>query len=291
MPDTFKRNVTDYIGIIDNFLSCNLTPTDPSYEVWKNHLLIKTYTLYEQYYKRLLKSLKDKIETQHQFLPIVTNHKPIDNKFVAPTKSEVILQHFPLLQKSYYYEEYKIQIDSIIVERNNYAHEGNNQLTIEVICSSSLWIQYTIRFIQSYYDVNNLQEKGQELTEFLSIEKEFLEKLESCLKNLLELSKSNLASVPQDIKDMLISLKNSYISYQHMGEQLDISSIDLEVSLIVDQELFLDGFENQSPIEILQYLQNYKKLIIKKLFGIDSLGNNIPLDKISEALNYIFCEA
>lgn len=290
MPDTFKRNVTDYIGIIDNFLSCELTPTDPSYEVWKNHLLIKTYTLYEQYYKRLLKSLKEKIETQHQFFPIVTNHKPIDDKFVAPTKSEVILQHFPLLQKSYYYEEYKIQIDSIIAERNNYAHEGNNQLTIEVICSSSLWIQYTIRFIQSYYDVNNLQEKGQELNEFLSIEKEFLKEFESCLKNLLQLSRSDLASVPQDVKDMLISLKNKYISYQHMGDQLNITSIDLEVSVIVEQELFQDGFENQSPIYILEYLQNYKSLILKKLFGIDSLGKNIPLNKISEALYCIFSE-
>lgn len=290
MPDTFKRNVIDFKEIIDNFLRCELTPTDPSYEVWKNHLLIKTYTLYEQYYKRLLKSLKDKIETQHQFFPIVTNHKPIDDKFVAPTKSDVILQHFPLLQKSYYYEEYKIQIDSIIAERNNYAHEGNNQLTIEVICSSILWVQYTIRFIQSYYDVNNLQEKGQELNEFLSIEKEFLREFESCLKIFKQLSRSDLASVPQDVKDILVLLKNKYRSYQYIGEQLDITSIDLEVSVIVNQELFPDGFENQSPTYILEYLQNYKNLILKKLFGINSFGNNIPLNKISEALNCIFGE-
>lgn len=290
MPDTFKRNVIDFKEIIDNFLRCELTPTDPSYEVWKNHLLIKTYTLYEQYYKRLLKSLKDKIETQHQFFPIVTNHKPIDDKFVAPTKSDVILQHFPLLQKSYYYEEYKIQIDSIIAERNNYAHEGNNQLTIEVICSSILWVQYTIRFIQSYYDVNNLQEKGQELNEFLSIEKEFLREFESCLKIFKQLSQSDLASVPQDVKDILVLLKNKYRSYQYIGEQLDITSIYLEVSVIVNQELFPDGFENQSPTYILEYLQNYKNLILKKLFGINSFGNNIPLNKISEALNCIFGE-
>lgn len=65
-----------------------------------------------------------------------------------------------------------------------------------------------------------------------------------------------------------------------MGEQLDISSIDLEVSLICWSRI-IPGWFWESKVRLRYYnICRIIKTNNQKLFGIDSLGNNIPLDKL-----------
>ena len=277
MVESFKNSMVDLIRIIDNFSSSNLTPVESAYEVWLNHFLIKTYTSYERYNKTLLSSLKQRVEAEHQFLPIVVNHKPINEKFVAPTKSEEILRLFPLLKYSYYYQENKGKIDAIISGRNKYAHEGAHQLTLEVICNSLLWIQYTVRFINTYYSNLGLKSKGELLEEFLQLENSFLKDCESCLKVITDFSNSTSQEIPIDIQGRLISLKELYNEYISKRESLGLNSIDFEISIEIEQNIFNDDFEKQSSSEVLGSLKAYKEKLFLKLFGtsrIDDTVNN-----------------
>ncbi|KXT92309.1 hypothetical protein SMIDD26_01274 [Streptococcus mitis] len=52
---------------------------------------------------------------------------------MAPTKSDILIEKFTLLKDDYFFEEYKNLIDSVVNERNRYAHQGEHGLSMETL--------------------------------------------------------------------------------------------------------------------------------------------------------------
>ncbi|WP_246746966.1 hypothetical protein [Streptococcus mitis] len=135
MINKYRNDLKNLKKLLDSIVTLipGDDPDDDSYVLSLNNLLIKIYSSFEQYNKTLLRELKQEIENNHRFLPISKVHKEINERFVAPTKSDILIEKFTLLKDDYFFEEYKNLIDSVVNERNRYAHQGEHGLSMETL--------------------------------------------------------------------------------------------------------------------------------------------------------------
>lgn len=280
MINTFKNNLKNLKKSLESIEPLN--HSDDSYSLLLNDLLIKIYSSFEQYNKSLLRELKQEIESNHRFLPISKVHKEINDRFVAPTKSDLLIEKFTILKDDYFFEEYKKLIDSIVNERNRYAHQGNHGLSLEILLGGLVGIQYTVRRMYDIYKVwgdvdtstiNNLIKK----------EKTFIKKATN-IQDIL----TKQSGIEKVVSDSTIKLFNEFLDVRSDFLAL-IDKVDSNNCYSI-RKTIIEGLDENitkySASEYNEIFNPYYSSIIKSYLGLDKLLRNISVKTMKEALDF-----
>ena len=280
MINKFKNNLINLKKSLENLES--LDHSDDSYSLLVNDLLIKIYSSFEQYNKSLLRELKQEIESNHRFLPISKEHKEINDRFVAPTKSDLLIEKFTILKEDYFFDEYKRLIDSIVIERNRYAHQGNHELSVEVLLGGLVGIQYTVRRM---YDIYKVWGDVDTSTIYNLIEKEktFIKQATN-LKNILnEQSKSYevVSSSTKRIFDEFLAVRNDFLTLLDVFESYNCYSVKKTSIEGLDVDITKYSASDYNGI-----FSSYYSKIMKNYLGMETLSKNISVEIMLETLDF-----
>lgn len=280
MINKFKNNLINLKKSLENLEP--LDHSDDSYSLLVNDLLIKIYSSFEQYNKSLLRELKQEIESNHRFLPISKEHKEINDRFVAPTKSDLLIEKFTILKEDYFFDEYKRLIDSIVIERNRYAHQGNHELSVEVLLGGLVGIQYTVRRM---YDIYKVWGDVDTSTIYNLIEKEktFIKQATN-LKNILnEQSKSYevVSSSTKRIFDEFLAVRNDFLPLLDVFESYNCYSVKKTSIEGLDVDITKYSASDYNGI-----FSSYYSKIMKNYLGMETLSKNISVEIMLETLDF-----
>jgi hypothetical protein len=280
MINKFKNNLINLKKSLESIELLN--HSNDSYSLLLNDLLIKIYSSFEQYNKSLLRELKQEIESNHRFLPISKVHKEINDRFVAPTKSDLLIEKFTILKDDYFFEEYKKLIDSIVNERNRYAHQGNHGLSLEILLGGLVGIQYTVRRMYDIYKVwgdvdtstiNNLIKK----------EKTFIKKATN-LQDIL----TKQSAIEKVVSDSTIEQFNKFLAVRSDFLAL-IDKVDSNNCYSIRKNIIEGLDENITKYSASEYnkiFNPYYSSIMKSYLGLDKLLQNISVKTMKEALDF-----
>lgn len=280
MINKFKNDLINFKKSLKSIEPLN--HSDDSYSLLLNDLLIKIYSSFEQYNKSLLRELKQEIESDHRFLPISKVHKEINDRFVAPTKSENLIEKFTILKDDYFFEEYKNLIDSVVNERNRYAHQGNHGLSIEILLGGLVGIQYTVRRMYDIYivwrevdtsTIDNLIEK----------EKTFINKATN-LKNILtqQSGSKEVVSIPTvELFNKFLATRSDFLTLLDEVDSSNCYSIRKTSIEGLDEEVTKYSASDYSKI-----FNSYYSTIVKSYLGLDTLSKNISVRTMKETLDF-----
>mgnify|MGYP000147611716 FL=1 len=280
MINKFKNDLINFKKSLKSIEPLN--HSDDSYSLLLNDLLIKIYSSFEQYNKSLLRELKQEIESNHRFLPISKVHKEINDRFVAPTKSENLIEKFTILKDDYFFEEYKNLIDSVVNERNRYAHQGNHGLSIEILLGGLVGIQYTVRRMYDIYivwrevdtsTIDNLIEK----------EKTFINKATN-LKNILTQqsgSKEVVSISTVELFNKFLATRSDFLTLLDEVDSNNCYSIRKTSIEGLDEEVTKYSASDYSKI-----FNSYYSTIVKSYLGLDTLSKNISVRTMKETLDF-----
>ncbi|HFI0678781.1 TPA: hypothetical protein ACGO4Y_001598 [Streptococcus suis] len=276
----------------ENLLNCykllekidNMEVGSDEYKYAINTLLILTYSSFEQFNKNLLIEIKKKIGRNHRFVPIIINNNADEKNFVAPTRSDVLLHYFPLLQGSYFYCEYKQSIDTLIYARNNFAHQGDHTATLDDIKKSILNIQYIVRFLYKFY----LEEEDNNEIEFkyyLASETNLIKELDNSIRTMKNIINIQNGTSPPIVKDKITSLNEKIVAYNEKSEHH--FSLDLRMCITVNSIEIIDI--NDSNDLILNKLLAIKEMIISQSIYKEP-SSSIQLEDIKACILKIWGE-
>lgn len=280
MINKFKNDLINFKKSLKSIEPLN--HSDDSYSLLLNDLLIKIYSSFEQYNKSLLRELKQEIESNHRFLPISKVHKEINDRFVAPTKSENLIEKFTILKDDYFFEEYKNLIDSVVNERNRYAHQGNHGLSIEILLGGLVGIQYTVRRMYDIYivwrevdtsTIDNLIEK----------EKTFINKATK-LKNIFTQqsgSKEVFSTSTVELFNKFLAARSDFLTLLDELDSNNCYSIRKTSIEGLDDEVTKYSASDYSKI-----FNSYYSTIVKSYLGLDTLSKNITVRTMQETLDF-----
>lgn len=280
MINKFKNDLINFKKSLKSIEPLN--HSDDLYSFLINDLLVKIYSSFEQYNKSLLRELKQEIESNHRFLPISKVHKEINDRFVAPTKSENLIEKFTILKDDYFFEEYKNLIDSVVNERNRYAHQGNHGLSIEILLGGLVGIQYTVRRMYDIYivwrevdtsTIDNLIEK----------EKTFINKATN-LKNILTKqsgSKEVVSCSTVELFNEFLATRSDFLTLLDEVDSNNCYSIRKTSIEGLDEEVTKYSASDYSKI-----FNSYYSTIVKSYLGLDTLSKNIPVITMKETLDF-----
>lgn len=280
MINKFKNDLINFKKSLKSIEPLN--HSDDSYSLLLNDLLIKIYSSFEQYNKSLLRELKQEIESNHRFLPISKVHKEINDRFVAPTKSENLIEKFTILKDDYFFEEYKNLIDSVVNERNRYAHQGNHGLSIEILLGGLVGIQYTVRRMYDIYivwrevdtsTIDNLIEK----------EKTFINKATN-LKNIF----TQQSGSKEVVSISTVELFNKFLTARSDFLTL-LDEVDFNNCYSI-QKTSIEGLDEEvtkySASDYSKIFNSYYSTIVKSYLGLDTLSKNITVRTMQETLDF-----
>lgn len=277
MINKFKNNLINFKKSLKSIEPLN--HSDDLYSLLLNDLLIKIYSSFEQYNKSLLRELKQEIESNHRFLPISKVH---NDRFVAPTKSENLIEKFTILKDDYFFEEYKNLIDSVVNERNRYAHQGNHGLSIEILLGGLVGIQYTVRRMYDIYivwrevdtsTIDNLIEK----------EKTFINKATK-LKNMFTQqsgSKEVFSTSTVELFNKFLAARSDFLTLLDELDSNNCYSIRKTSIEGLDDEVTKYSASDYSKI-----FNSYYSTIVKSYLGLDTLSKNITVRTMQETLDF-----
>lgn len=280
MINKFKNDLINFKKSLKSIEPLN--HSDDLYSLLLNDLLIKIYSSFEQYNKSLLRELKQEIESNHRFLPISKVHKEINDRFVAPTKSENLIEKFTILKDDYFFEEYKNLIDSVVNERNRYAHQGNHGLSIEILLGGLVGIQYTVRRMYDIYivwrevdtsTIDNLIEK----------EKTFINKATK-LKNMFTQqsgSKEVFSTSTVELFNKFLAARSDFLTLLDELDSNNCYSIRKTSIEGLDDEVTKYSASHYSKI-----FNSYYSTIVKSYLGLDTLSKNITVRTMQETLDF-----
>ena len=280
MINKFKNDLINFKKSLKSIEPLN--HSDDLYSLLLNDLLIKIYSSFEQYNKSLLRELKQEIESNHRFLPISKVHKEINDRFVAPTKSENLIEKFTILKDDYFFEEYKNLIDSVVTERNRYAHQGNHGLSIEILLGGLVGIQYTVRRMYDIYivwrevdtsTIDNLIEK----------EKTFINKATK-LKNMFTQqsgSKEVFSTSTVELFNKFLAARSDFLTLLDELDSNNCYSIRKTSIEGLDDEVTKYSASDYSKI-----FNSYYSTIVKSYLGLDTLSKNITVRTMQETLDF-----
>jgi len=280
MINKFKNDLINFKKSLKSIEPLN--HSDDLYSLLLNDLLIKIYSSFEQYNKSLLRELKQEIESNHRFLPISKVHKEINDRFVAPTKSENLIEKFTILKDDYFFEEYKNLIDSVVNERNRYAHQGNHGLSIEILLGGLVGIQYTVRRMYDIYivwrevdtsTIDNLIEK----------EKTFINKATK-LKNMFTQqsgSKEVFSTSTVELFNKFLAARSDFLTLLDELDSNNCYSIRKTSIEGLDDEVTKYSASDYSKI-----FNSYYSTIVKSYLGLDTLSKNITVRTMQETLDF-----
>lgn len=257
MLDDFCENLLNCYKLLEKIDNMEVGSDEYKYAI--NTLLILTYSSFEQFNKNLLIEIKKKIGRNHRFIPIIINNIVNEENFVAPTRSDVLLHDFPLLQGSYFYCEYKQSIDTLIYARNNFAHQGDHTATLDDIKKSIFNIQYIVRFLYKFY----LEEEDNneiEFKDYLASETNLIKELDNSIKTMKNIIYIQNGTSPPIVKDKITSLNEKIVAYNEKSEHH--FSLDLRTRITVNSIELIDI--NDSNDLILNKLLAIKEMIISQ---------------------------
>ena len=280
MINKFKNDLINFKKSLKSIEPLN--HSDDLYSLLLNDLLIKIYSSFEQYNKSLLRELKQEIESNHRFLPISKVHKEINDRFVDHTKSENLIEKFTILKDDYLFEEYKNLIDSVVNERNRYAHQGNHGLSIEILLGGLVGIQYTVRRMYDIYivwrevdtsTIDNLIEK----------EKTFINKATK-LKNMFTQqsgSKEVFSTSTVELFNKFLAARSDFLTLLDELDSNNCYSIRKTSIEGLDDEVTKYSASDYSKI-----FNSYYSTIVKSYLGLDTLSKNITVRTMQETLDF-----
>lgn len=280
MINKFKNNLINLKKSLESIEP--LDHSDDSYSLLLNDLLIKIYSSFEQYNKSLLRELKQEIESNHRFLPISKVHKEINDRFVAPTKSDLLIEKFTILKDDYFFEEYKKLIDSIVNERNRYAHQSTHAITLEILLGGLIGIQYTVRRM---YDIYIVWKNVDKSTIFKLIEKEktFMNQATN-LKRIL----TQQSGRKEVVSDSTIKRFNEFLTVRSDFLAL-IDKVDSNNCYSI-RKSSIEGLDekitNYNASDYSKIFNSYYSMIMKSYIGLDTLSKNISVRTMKEALDF-----
>lgn len=168
-------------------LLVGLSPLDDMYQYLMNELLIYVYTSYENFLKKLLIHLFTDAKKHYKYYPFLVEHTlwrvTKEKSFIVPKgKIDDLQINFPLIKESYFIEELSA-IDTLIVERNSFAHTGQHNANLEQILNAYVTSQYIMKYLEFCYvksvdiDITNLLKTQNFLKEFKNHTKGCLESI------------------------------------------------------------------------------------------------------------------
>ncbi|MBM6862511.1 hypothetical protein [Ligilactobacillus aviarius] len=165
--ENFKSNLKDIQELIKELMELNPLCDKITYTALQNQLLIKIYTGYEQYVKRVIKILPEKNKNDYFFQTIFAEHeyniKGKDKGWAPLLTIEKMRNRFTILDEWYYFKahmnEFETKIHGIINLRNSYAHEGGDkEVKLKDLLNAIYPIFLMVTFIFYFYELPSKEE-------------------------------------------------------------------------------------------------------------------------------------
>ncbi|WCG21844.1 hypothetical protein PML95_05390 [Vagococcus lutrae] len=276
----YKNNL--YLIKQQTQLLLNREDKDDLYNSLLNELLIKTYSSYEVYLKNLLMTIYQEAKSSFKYISILSDHKMNDevNKFFTPgVRLPEITKYFPLLKKTYYYEELKT-VDTIVNERNSYAHTGSHMADQNKIFRGIIEIQFIIRFLEFYYSKKNSSDI-QIISTYLENEKKFLNSLYHANVIINQFYDGGIDEIPEKSKRIFFELNESYINFVNQ-EKFFIDSDVRCVPRCLKRNLETEFYNEEMNVEVLNMkISSMIETIETNSFGYcRKRGNNISVNML-----------
>lgn len=271
----------DNKGQISQVLSLikQLSPVDDTYEYLRNELLIYVYSSYENFLKKLLISLFSDAKKNYKYYPFLIEHNlwgvvtNPDKSFIVPKgKIEDLKANFPLIKESYFINELSA-IDTLVIERNSFAHTGTHNATIEQILNAYITSNYIIKYLSFCY------------IESTDIQMSNLSKVQKYLNELSNHTRGCLKSIKEDrFSPNMTAFDNLYETYSNFKNDgtfechPDILELSKERNFIFlsnyKDSLINDFKTNLADLEAKIYFQAFKvedkdKLSISNILNIE----------------------
>lgn len=233
----------------------SLSPSDDTYQYLMNELLIQVYTSYENFLKALLTHLFSDAKKNYRYSPFLVEHnlwKVTDNphsSYIVPKgQLEPLLKNFPLLKNSYFNSELNA-IDTLVIERNSFAHTGTHKATLEQILTAYVTSQYIIKYLEFFYINSNTEDLVQleNIQEFLKNSNSHMKK---CLKKINgDTIPENMTAFEKYIPTIKLLKENDYFKmYPEMKNLFTNHTFsfieDCKGMIISEFKKQLDDFEN-----------------------------------------------
>ena len=244
-----------------------LSERDEIYQSLVNDLLVKVYSSYETFLKRILMEIYSDAKGKFNYIPILSDHKMNDqvNKYFTPSsRTADIVKYFPLMKKSYYYENLKT-VDTIVDERNSYAHTGSHKADDKKIFRGLVEIQFVVRFLYYYYNSKNLTEITT-INNYLDKECFFLKSLYDAEK-IVNQYDGNVEKITPTARPQFDTLSRAYKEFITQ-ESVDLSQDKRCISRCINGNSELDFFEIEDSVEIVS--KKIKKMI--EIMEVNSFG-------------------
>ncbi|HAP5371611.1 HEPN domain-containing protein, partial [Enterococcus faecalis] len=142
----YKDNKSEIKNLI--ILLDKLSPADDTFQYLMNELLIQVYASYENFLKKLLVELFSDAKKNYKYSPFLIEHnlwsvvEEDSKRYIVPKgKIEDLLVNFPLLKSCYFANDLS-SIDTLVNERNSFAHTGTHKATLEQILTAFITTQY-----------------------------------------------------------------------------------------------------------------------------------------------------
>lgn len=244
----------------------NMEPTDSLYQYLNSELLMQVYTSYETFLKEVLVKLFTEAKTNYKYSPFLIDHKlwkVIENKksYIVPKgRKEDLIKNFPLIKDCYFYN-YLDQLDTIVNERNSFAHTGKHKASFEQIMNGYIVSLYIQKYINYCYlkadDVDILKFKEVQIfiSDFISHACKIVDPM-------------NCESFPDDF-----NVFDTYVlDYQKLlsNKSFNVSS-DIEEICSEENFNFLINYRTKNIDEFKKSLEKLKIQISKSSFGIPSI--------------------
>ena len=127
------------------------TKDDDIKKILQHHLLITTYTSYEEAIKSVIQGQFKEANQNYKIKTLLINSKINTERWTPDVKQANMIQLFPILKNWIIFDKSYNVIDSMIAARHLYAHTGSHAITIENILSAYIQSLYIIFFIGEIY--------------------------------------------------------------------------------------------------------------------------------------------
>jgi len=249
----------------------NLSPTDDIYQYLMNELLIYVYTSYENFLKKILITLFSDAKRNYKYNPFLIDHSlwgvviNDQKSFIVPKgKIDDLKANFPLIKDSYFIDELSA-IDTLILERNAFAHTGQHGATLEQILNAYVTSQYIIKYLNFCYITSTDKERN----DFINVQiffKTLSGHIKGCIRNIKGDTFSPNITAFDCHYEQYKSFKNKNIFKCHP----DIHELSKEENFI-----FLSDYKGSSKNDFMIGLESLENKMYLKAFNVankDTLG-------------------
>lgn len=276
----YKDNKSEIKNLI--ILLDKLSPADDTFQYLMNELLIQVYASYENFLKTLLVELFSDAKKNYKYSPFLIEHnlwsvvEEDSKRYIVPKgKIEDLLVNFPLLKSCYFANDLS-SIDTLVNERNSFAHTGTHKATLEQILTAFITTQYVIKYLDFCY-IKSTAEDIKKLA-YLQV---FLNVLRNHPRKCLKRFKGEYIHENMNAFDIHIT------NYRKL-ESEGVFSIHPDITLLLNEEtlLFLINCRGMLKTDFEQSLNTFENLLYIKAFNVpdkDKLTTKIILDSIFDS--------